>query len=139
MKKKPGPKPKGFRPLTAVEKTQRSRMRLKIIREELNSVGLAPNVVYLPKSYIKGIQEFENMFGGSNDSLEDFTLQSSWIAKAIYDFLKQNAETFPHTEFAKIVNSDDFIESSNLDYGIATLMARGRIREYEIQHEENLK
>jgi hypothetical protein len=136
--KKPGVKAKGKRALTNAEQQQRFRGRMRIINEELAKGGLKPMPVYMPPIYLQAMRAFESNFHSEQNMVKTVIHSSNWICKLVEEFIEQQSEIFPNSEFAKLYNSPEWVSRDSLHFDIIALNAQHAICEFEDQHQQGI-
>jgi hypothetical protein len=139
MKRKPGPKPKGGRPLTATEKTQRYRARLKIIAEELDRVGAQPVTVFMPPVYAEALRMLEANLQAQPNLVDVMVYSSSWLCRIVEQFIEQEVGLFPDSELARLYHSERWTPKHSIDFLMASARAKQRIYELNQQYEKELR
>lgn len=132
-------KPKGKRSLTAAEAQHRARVRLKIINEEMGKVGIKPMPTYMPPIYMQALRAHEAMFHKDGNFVKTVIHSTTWLCKAVEDFVKSQSELFPDSELATIYNSDEWVKSNDLGLDLVALNAAEAIYRFEKEHEKKLK
>ncbi len=132
-------KPKGKRSLTAAEAQHRARVRLKIINEEMNKVGIKPLTAYMPPAYLQALRAYEEGFHTEQNMVKTVIHSSTWLCVAVENFIKQAAESMSNSRVAQIYNSNEWVSPKDLRFGEVATNATNAIYEFEQKHERSLE
>jgi hypothetical protein len=124
--------------LTAVEKTQRYRARLKIIAEELDRVGAKPVTVFMPPVYAEALRMLEANLQAQPNLVDVMVYSSSWLCRIVEQFIEKEVRLFPDSELAQLYHSERWRPKRSIDFLMASAHAKRRIYEFEQQHEKEL-
>jgi len=100
---KAGVKPKGVRALTAVEKTQRQRMKNKLIAQGMAEQGYKPITAYIDESHIEALDVIAKSYG-AGEGLNERSLiaMNEFIFLALRDFINNHPEETKHLKVSQM-------------------------------------